>query len=397
MPRHRGDRIQEPTLYLALCVIGILLLAFALRAHGQQSAEPVSKVRTYFVAADEVDWDYAPDGINKMMGMKFEGYAATFMQRGAHSIGKVYRKAIYREYTDASFTKLKPRGPECQYFGILGPVLHAEVGDTLRVVFKNNATRPYSMHPHGVFYNKDSEGSVYDDGSSAADKANSVVPPGETHTYTWEVPERAGPGPADGSSVVWLYHSHVNEQRDVNSGLIGPIIVTARGMARPDGSPKDIDREFVCLFMLFDENVSWYLDHNIQTYTSDPKGVNKLDGKPVDADGLFSLIGTGFIAESFRSSINGYMFANGPMMTMKKGEHVRWYMTTLGGLVNAHDPHWHGNVVLAKGHRTDVLSLTQAEMLTADMVPDNPGIWMYHCHVDDHMTTGMVTLYKVEP
>jgi FtsP/CotA-like multicopper oxidase with cupredoxin domain len=36
-------------------------------------------------------------------------------------------------------------------------------------------------------------------------------------------------------------------------------------------------------------------------------------------------------------------------------------------------------------------------MLTADMVPDNPGIWMYHCHFDDHMNTGMATLYKVEP
>jgi FtsP/CotA-like multicopper oxidase with cupredoxin domain len=388
------DFMQQPARFAsgALCAF---LVAAAVFCAAQPDAP--SKTRTYYIAADEVDWDYAPDGINKMMGMKFEGYAATFMQRGAHSIGKVYRKAVYREYTDASFTRLKPRSPEWQYLGILGPVLHAEVGDTLRVVFKNNATRPYSMHPHGVFYNKDSEGSVYDDGSSAADKANSVVPPGETHTYTWEVPERAGPGPADGSSVVWLYHSHVNEQRDVNSGLIGSIIVTARGMAKADGSPKDVDREFICLFMLFDENVSWYLDHNIQTYTSDPKGVNKIDGKPVDADGLFSLIGTGFTAESFRSSINGYMFANGPMMTMKKGEHVRWYLVTLGGLVNAHDPHWHGNVVLAKGHRTDVLSLTQAEMLTADMVPDNPGIWMYHCHVDDHMTTGMVTLYKVEP
>jgi len=374
---------------------GFLFPALTFSVSWAQSDSP-GKVRTYFVAADEVDWDYAPDGINKMMGMKFDGYAATFMQRGAHSIGKVYRKAIYREYTDATFTKLKPRGPAEQYLGILGPVLHAEVGDTLRVMFKNNATRPYSMHPHGVFYNKDSEGSVYDDGSSAAAKANSVVPPGETHTYNWEVPERSGPGPADGSSVVWLYHSHVNEQRDVNSGLIGAIIVTARGMARPDGSPRDVDREFICLFMLFDENVSWYLDHNIQTYTSDPKGVNKIDGKPVDADGLFSLIGTGFVAESFRSSINGYMYANGPMMTMKKGEHVRWYLTTLGGLVNAHDPHWHGNVVIAKGHRTDVLSLTQAEMLTADMVPDDPGVWMFHCHVDDHMTTGMMTLYKVE-
>jgi manganese oxidase len=359
--------------------------------------DSTAKIHTYYVAADEVEWDYAPDGINKMMGMKFDGYAATFMRRGPHSIGKVYRKAIYREYTDATFTKLKPRGPEWEHLGILGPVLRAEVGDTIRVIFKNNATRPYSMHPHGVFYEKASEGAVYDDGSTPADKGNSVVPPGETHTYTWEVTERAGPGPADGSSVVWLYHSHVNEQRDVNSGLIGAIIITARGMAGPDGRPKDVDREFVNLFLIFDENVSWYLDHNIQTYTSDPKGVKKLDGKPVDADGLFSIFGTGFTSENFRSSINGYMYANGPMMTMKKGERVRWYLISLGGVINGHTPHWHGNVVLAKGHRTDVLTLAQAEMLTADMVPDDPGIWMYHCHVDDHMTTGMVTLYQVKP
>ena len=367
-------------------------------AAAQRSPEASpSKVRTYYVAADEVEWDYAPDGINKMMGMKFDGYAATFMQRGRHSIGRVYRKAIYREYTDATFTTLKPRAPEWQHLGILGPVLRAEVGDTIRVIFKNNATRPYSMHPHGVFYEKGSEGSVYDDGSSAADKANSIVQPGETHTYIWQVPERAGPGPTDGSSIVWLYHSHVNEQRDVNSGLIGPIIITARGMAGPDGRPKDVDREFVSLFLIFDENVSWYLDHNIQTYTSDPKGVKRFDGKPVDADGLFSLFGTGFTSENFRSSINGYMYGNGPMMTMKQGERVRWYLFSLGGVINGHTPHWHGNVVLAKGHRTDVLTLAQAEMLTADMVPDNPGTWMYHCHVDDHMTTGMVTLYKVEP
>jgi manganese oxidase len=375
-------------------LVSVLLLTYAPLLVSQT---PSGRIRTYFVAADEVEWDYAPGEINKMMGMKFDGYAATFMQRGPHSIGKVYRKAIYREYTDASFTRLKPRAPEWEHLGILGPVLRAEVGDTLRVTFKNNATRPYSMHPHGVFYEKASEGSVYDDGSSAQDKANNTVAPGETHTYTWQVPERAGPGPADGSSIVWLYHSHVNEQRDVNTGLIGPIIVTARGMAGPDGRPKDVDREFVTLFMMFDENVSWYLDHNIQTYTTDPKGVNKIEGNPVDDEGLFSFFGTGFSSANQRSSINGYMYATGPMMTMKKGERVRWYAITVGELFNLHSPHWHGNVVLANGHRTDVVTLFPAQMVTADMVPDDPGIWMYHCHVDEHMVTGMMALYKVEP
>jgi FtsP/CotA-like multicopper oxidase with cupredoxin domain len=32
-----------------------------------------------------------------------------------------------------------------------------------------------------------------------------------------------------------------------------------------------------------------------------------------------------------------------------------------------------------------------------DMVPGDPGIWMYHCHVDDHMDAGMVALHEVEP
>ncbi len=379
----------------AVLLVSLIAVAASIRSLAQ--TRPASKTRTYYIAADEVEWDYAPAGLDAMMGMKFETWGKMFTESGPHNIGKVYRKAIYREYTDASFSTLKPRPPEWQHLGILGPVLRAEVGDTIKVIFKNNATRPYSLHPHGVFYTKESEGSVYDDGATAAQKANSVVPPGETHTYVWEVPERSGPGPGDGSSIVWLYHSHVDEQRDVNAGLIGPIIVTARGMAGPDGRPKDVDREFVNLFLVFNENVSWYLDRNIQTHTSDPKGVDKLEGKPADFDGAFSFIGTGFSSANARATINGYMYGNGPMMTMKKGERVRWYLVSLGGAVDGHTPHWHGNNVVYRGHRTDVVPLAQAEMETADMVPDNPGIWMYHCHVDEHMVMGMMTRYKVEP
>jgi hephaestin len=36
-------------------------------------------------------------------------------------------------------------------------------------------------------------------------------------------------------------------------------------------------------------------------------------------------------------------------------------------------------------------------MITADMVPDAPGIWLYHCHVSDHMLAGMVARYEVKP
>jgi FtsP/CotA-like multicopper oxidase with cupredoxin domain len=36
-------------------------------------------------------------------------------------------------------------------------------------------------------------------------------------------------------------------------------------------------------------------------------------------------------------------------------------------------------------------------MGTVDMVPDDPAVWMYHCHVDEHMQAGMMALYKVGP
>lgn len=54
-------------------------------------------------------------------------------------------------------------------------------------------------------------------------------------------------------------------------------------------------------------------------------------------------------------------------------------------------------MVLQDGKRTDVVELMQAQMLTVDMVPENPGTWMLHCHIDDHMEAGTSALYKVEP
>ena len=376
---------------VCIVVLGCGITSFC----AAQTATPPGKTRTYYIAADEVEWSYAPDGINKMMGMKFSGYPNVFFEKGPHRIGAVYLKAIYREYTDDTITTLKPRAPEWQHAGILGPIVRAEVGDTIRVVFKNNATHPASVHSHGVFYNKDSEGASYDDGTTGNDKADDDVQPGKTHVYTWQVPERAGPGPGDPSSLVWLYHSHGN--KGLESGLVGAIIITARGMALPDGKPKDVDREFVNFFMVFDENNSWYLDHNIQAYTSDPKGVKKEEFVPLDTDGNFSPTGTGFAAANFKGTINGYIYSNGPMMTMKKGERVRWYLLTMGEGVNFHTPHWHGNVVLDHGKRTDVMLLGPAQMETVDMVADNPGIWLYHCHIEEHMDMGMTTMYKVEP
>jgi FtsP/CotA-like multicopper oxidase with cupredoxin domain len=341
------------------------------------------QIRTYYVAAIEVDWDYAPTGINQISGKAFDPTGNVFVQSGKQRIGKVYRKAVYREYTDATFTTPKARGPRWEHLGVLGPIIRGEVGDTINVVLKNMASFPVSIHPHGVRYAKSSEGAGYNDGTSGADKADDAIPPGGTYTHIWEVPERSGPGPMDGSSVLWMYHSHVNPPADMMSGLVGPLIVTRKGSANPDGSPNDIDREFVTLWTIFDENVSHYLKQNVARFTGRPDRV------------MLRLEDPEFIESNLMHSINGYVYGNLPGLTMKRGERVRWYMLDIGNEVDLHTPHWHGQTVLFMGSRMDMVELLPGSMKTADMAPDDPGAWLFHCHVDDHIIAGMLALFTV--
>ena len=152
--------------------------------------------RNYFIAADPVDWDYAPQHQNLITGQPFDDVANTYVKSGPGRIGSKYRKCLYRAYSDAKFGQLKSRVRSSEsYLGLLGPVIRAEVGDTIHIVYRNNCSFGTSMHPHGVLYAKSSEGAPYDDGTGGSDKADDAVPTGGTHTYIWQVPERAGPGP----------------------------------------------------------------------------------------------------------------------------------------------------------------------------------------------------------
>ena len=45
---------------------------------------------------------------------------------------------------------------------------------------------------------------------------------------------------------------------------------------------------------------------------------------------------------------------------------------------------------------TDVVELLPASMKVADMVADNPGSWLLHCHVAEHMGAGMMLAFDVD-
>jgi FtsP/CotA-like multicopper oxidase with cupredoxin domain len=81
---------------------------------------------------------------------------------------------------------------------------------------------------------------------------------------------------------------------------------------------------------------------------------------------------------------------------MNKGDRVRWYITALGSEIDLHTPHWHGAKLLLDGQSyVDVIELLPGSMKLADMVARNPGVWMLHCHVNDHMAAGMYTTYTI--
>lgn len=370
------------SMFLALALAGGAAAGILALGSGEAAADSV-QTRHYYVAVDEVAWDYAPSGINQITGEPFGEEESTFVASGRDRIGKVYLKARYREYTDATFTTPKPVPAAWRHLGTLGPVLRAEVGDTIVVHFKNKARFPFSVHPHGVFYEKDSEGAPYDDGTGGTDKADDAVPPGGTHTYTWLVPERAGPGPMDPSTILWMYHSHVDEPADTNAGLIGPIIVGREGSLSADGTPADVDRELVTMFTVFDENASLYLDANIERFAGVPQSVKRDDED--------------FVESNLMHSINGFVYGNLPGLEMKLGERVRWYMLGMGTEVDLHTPHWHGNTGTWAGMRSDIVELLPASMKVFDMTPDADGEWLFHCHVNDHISAGMLAAYTVAP
>jgi hephaestin len=74
-------------------------------------------------------------------------------------------------------------------------MIHGVVGDTLKIVFRNNTATPVSIHAHGVRYAPADEGAAYNPPRTGGDS----VQPGGRYTYTWFVRPEAGPLPGEPS------------------------------------------------------------------------------------------------------------------------------------------------------------------------------------------------------
>ena len=196
---------------------------------------------------------------------------------------------------------------------------------------------------------------------------------------------------------MWFYHSHIHETKDSNTGLVGPIIITKPGYARDQDNnlmPYDVDREFVTLFTTFNENFSWHLKKSFMMFGMGENGTT-INEKYLEN---FDYTDPDWDESNQMYVLNGYAWgASGMVYTgIYKGERVRWYLGGMGGELDIHTAHWHGNIVRRDGYvYEDVVQLTPAFTTTVDMYASAPGTWFYHCHVNEHVLAGMIGAYTV--
>ena len=98
-------------------------------------------------------------------------------------------------------------------------------------------------------------------------------------------------------------------------------------------------------------------------------------------------------------SINGHLYPDMPMMTVREGDVVKVRISNHSG--KSHPMHIHGHhaIVLSRDGKPstgspwwfDSLEVRNGESFDIAFVADNPGIWMDHCHNLKHAREGMVT------
>ncbi|WAR20263.1 HPHL1-like protein [Mya arenaria] len=231
------------------------------------------RMRTYYLAIEEIIWDYAP-------GLTPDSSSSEFLQQGPNRIGSRYKKAVYRLYTDGTFTTPVIRGPEDIHMGFTGPPIKGEEGDVIMVVLYNKASREYSFLAGGVSMSKENEGAVYKQNVQDTTTTGATVTPGTIRRYKFFVSSIDAPTKIDQDCLTYIYRSAVDLEKDFYSGLFGPMLICKPGKLDKPGKPgkkSRVEREFFLNFLVVNENLSHYLTENINMFATSPATVDPED------------------------------------------------------------------------------------------------------------------------
>jgi hypothetical protein len=230
-----------------------------------------------------------------------------------------------------------------------GPMIRVTEGDRVRIVVKNQLPDATSIHWHGIPVPN------AQDGIAQPPLTQNPILPGQTFTYTFV----AGP------SGTYMYHSHVDTDRQVNVGLFGAVIIDPKDpQAKPD---KDVT-------LILNE---WRYDVATgKTYPAMPG-----------------------MSEPNYFTINGKTYPDIPALNVKQGERVRLRLINAGQY--EHPMHLHGGsfkIVATDGNPVpeaaqltkDTVAVHPGERYDIEFVANNPGQWLFHCHILHHVTSNDV-------
>jgi FtsP/CotA-like multicopper oxidase with cupredoxin domain len=205
-----------------------------------------------------------------------------------------------------------------------GPTIRANVGDKLRILVKNELPEPTSVHWHGIQLPNKMDG--------VPNVTQDSIKPGETFTYAFTASRLA---------VSW-YHSHYNGVKQVGNGLWGSIEF---------GDVPTPNKEKVTQ------------KHNIHIQDSGAVGM----------------------------TLNGKSFPATTPMKARLGEWVQVTYINAGNM--SHPMHLHGvdQLIIAKDgfplehpYKADTIDVAPGERYTVLIHADQPGKWIWHCHIFTH-------------
>jgi FtsP/CotA-like multicopper oxidase with cupredoxin domain len=241
-----------------------------------------------------------------------------------------------------------------------GPEIRVREGDLVRIRLRNHLPVPTTIHWHGVDVPLSMDG--------VPGVSQPVVAPEEEFVYEFVA---ANPG------TRW-YHTHVGENIQQELGLYGALIVEPR-----DPEPVQYDAEY-----------SYLLDEKALDITPD---IALGRAQVRDRDTGNGRAGQ-FAYDLFL--MNGKAGDAIEPMHVAAGQRIRIRVINTGNLVHA--VHLHGQsfkIVATDGNAVppaaqlvkDTVLIGPGERYDLEVVATNPGVWLFHCHMPNHMENGMMT------
>jgi FtsP/CotA-like multicopper oxidase with cupredoxin domain len=216
---------------------------------------------------------------------------------------------------------------------IPGPLIRLKVGDQVLFVVKNNLPQATTVHWHGLAVPNGEDG--------VPGITQKPIPPGGQFTYHFTVtPQMIG---------THLYHTHFNESFQMDLGLHGILYVEP---AKPPKNPEDVE--------------AFYEMASFKVGGSDQENVFTLDGKA---------------------------FPEAPVLTVPLGARVLLHLVNASA-ENGHVMHLHGytfRITALDGNplehpiRANTVNLSPSQTADVEFAANNPGQWMFHCHILDHI------------